>query len=153
MIKKAYCIVNNSGIKFNLSSFSYNNIIDFLEQSNLDVLTTMKLDFSKIPLHLHGRGVSNNLLDYFSNNSNNSSLLLEFSYYFLSNGDFRYGDSNEKIDFIITKDNVWQNMTISIDYYKPKPKPKPIPDSGNFITTVDSLNFIVTLNGDRIVAV
>ena len=59
---------DNHWVIFTLGVDSYQNIITFLEINGLFFLAEMQLNFDTIPLALHGKGNSNNLLDYLANN-------------------------------------------------------------------------------------
>lgn len=74
---------NNDWVKFSLIIGEYDNLLDFLNSHNLLFLENMKIDFTKIPTYLHGRGNSITLLDYFANNTNDVTLLFTFSHYFI----------------------------------------------------------------------
>lgn len=75
---------NNYWIKFTINSKNYQNVITFLDNCKLSFLYTNKIDFSKIPVTLHGKGFSNNLLDYLSNNADLffNTLLILYLYLF-----------------------------------------------------------------------
>ncbi len=81
---KASLLYNNNRVQFRLIPGEYQNIIVFLETNNILFVSEMQLDFSKIPLQLHGRGNSNNLLEYLSNNNTDYNLLFNFLNYFIS---------------------------------------------------------------------
>ena len=54
------------------------NIITFLDFHELSFLKYMKLDFTQIPFLLHGKGKSENLLEYLANNTDNDILIVQF---------------------------------------------------------------------------
>jgi hypothetical protein len=103
MILQAYCL---TGIKFILTTGNYQNIITFLESSNLSFITEMKLNFDSIPLSLHGKGNSENLLEYLGNNLDNSNLIFKFLNYFLTILNIKYV-YNEKLIFEFIENDNW----------------------------------------------
>ncbi len=111
------CLFNGKKVEFKLNIGSFQNIIVFLDVNNISFLYTMQLDFTNIPLLLHGRGNSNNLLEYLANNTNDNSLIIKFINFFLMDIiDIRYL-SNKKLNFHLNENVDWRNM--SIEAYAP----------------------------------
>ena len=111
---KSKCWVNDHWINFDLMLGTYDNIITFLNAQKLSFLSEIHLDFSNIPLELHGKGNSINLLQYLANNTDDNALISRFLEYFLNMTlDMRYV-SGKKIDFLFPEDSSWQNFTVSI---------------------------------------
>lgn len=69
---------DNHWVLFSLGIGSYQNIITFLQENNIFFLAEMELNFDLIPLSLHGKGISYNLLGYLANNSDDNKLILNF---------------------------------------------------------------------------
>ena len=107
------CLFNGYRVKFILSLGTYQNIITFLELNNILFLAEMNLDFTQIPIVLHGKGVSGNLLEYLANNSSDYSLILKFLNYFLGLIDIKYSN-NENLKFKFLENLDWQNMHLKI---------------------------------------
>jgi len=102
----------------------YDNIIIFLENQNISFLNTVNIDFSSIPLELHGNGRSNNLLEYLANNNNNNLLIEKFLNYFLSEiFDVRYYNDNSKILFYFSGET-WQKLKIVVNTNNPPIPPE-----------------------------
>ena len=96
----ASCLYLNTKVRFRLIIGNHVNIINFLSNNNILFLAELELDFSTIPISLHGKGRSKNLYDYISNNIDNEELILNFIYYFISEiTDIRYYYSNTKLIF------------------------------------------------------
>lgn len=105
---------NNRWIKFRLNIGEYDNILDFLSKQNIYFLAEDKLDFTTIPTVLHGKGRSNNLLDYVSNNNDDPSLIFRFIDYFMSTlVDIRYS-SGKRLNFSVSFSEMWQNMKMTV---------------------------------------
>lgn len=141
---------NNNWVLFSLNINTYQNIITFLESNGLSFLTTMSLDFNTIPFVLHGKGNSKNLLEYLGNNTDNAILIKQFLVYFITDiVIMKYYLSGEKINFEFL-DNSWQDMSMLV--YGPyiPTTTTTTTSGGNFIMTIDMLNYIVTKNGDYI---
>jgi hypothetical protein len=112
MTIKAKCWALDHWVRFTLKLDTYENIMTFLDESQLHFLAEEPLDFTTIPLGLHGNGSSYNLLGYLSNNTGYNTLVLNFLIYFLSTIiDIRYVDG-EKIDFIFSEGPEWQNLQL-----------------------------------------
>lgn len=107
------CLFNGHRVKFILILGIYQNIITFLETNEISFLSTMELDFTQIPLILHGKGVSKNLLEYLSNNSSNSTLISKFLNYFIGLINIKYSN-NENLKFQFFENSNWQNMNLEI---------------------------------------
>ena len=75
---------NDHWVRFNIIIGEHQNVITFLESNNILFLSEFTLDFSTIPIELHGNGNSKNLLEYLSNNVDNYSLVSKFLDYFLN---------------------------------------------------------------------
>lgn len=101
-------------IKFDIQIIVYQNIITFLEAGKLLFLTTIEIDFTQIPLYLHGRGNSNNLNEYLANNNDNSILILQFIDYFITIiHKFKYS-SGQNLSFELIENDKWQNINLII---------------------------------------
>lgn len=125
----ATCLYTDNRVKFQLNTGSYQNIITFLESNNILFLAKQKIDFSEVPTTLHGKGKSENLLEYLSNNNKNDELLLKFMNYFISiKSNIKYYP-DKKLNFKFDENSGWQNIKIEIF--------EPIP-----ITGLPSLNLI-----------
>jgi hypothetical protein len=117
MAYKAKCWVTDRWVKFTLTTGSYENIMVFLDAQKLLFLSDMELDFTTIPLVLHGRGYSKNLREYIANNDENTSLINRFIDYFLNiildisylDGSRVYLTINPNPDL-----NTWQSLEIII---------------------------------------
>ena len=83
MVIESLVWVSDHWVKFRLILVNYENIIMFLEYHGLSFLSTMDLDFTKIPFLLHGKGNSKNLLQYLANNTDNNYLIFQFIEYFI----------------------------------------------------------------------
>lgn len=136
---KASLLYNNNRVHFNLIPNNYQNIIVFLETNNILFVSEMQLDFSKIPLQLHGRGNSNNLLDYLSNNNNDYNLLFNFLNYFIMIIINVQYESGNNLIFSFLENVGWQEMMMFVPS-----------STTTTTTTTDSINYIVTLSGNRI---
>jgi hypothetical protein len=107
------CLFNGRRIKFILVLGVYQNIITFLEANEISFFSTMELDFTKIPLVLHGKGISKNLLEYLSNNSSNGTLISKFLNYFIDIINIKYSN-NENLKFKFSENSEWQNIKLEI---------------------------------------
>jgi hypothetical protein len=136
---KASLLYNNNRVQFRLIPGEYQNIIVFLETNNILFVSEMQLDFSKIPLQLHGRGNSNNLLEYLSNNNTDYNLLFSFLNYFISNVINIQYENGHNIIFSFLENVKWQNMMMFIPS-----------STTTTTTTIDPNNYIVTLSGNKI---
>jgi len=106
----AYCFADHK-INFNLGICLYQNIITFLEENNILFLSNMKLNFDLIPLELHGKGNSSNLLEYLSKNDNEN--IYKFINYFLFDI-IKIDTYNSDIFFEIKMKSDWQNINITV---------------------------------------
>ncbi len=112
---KAKCWANNRWVQFNLKPGIYTNVIVFLNEMKLSFLTTIPIDFTNIPIDLHGKGVSGNLINYLSNNDGNNILILNFLIYFLNEIiDVRY-KNDDKIIFSFIEGPQWQGLQLIIE--------------------------------------
>ena len=110
---KSTCWFSEHEVKFKLETGIYQNIIDFLIINNISFLAEMKLDFTTIPINLHGKGNSRNLLDYISKNSENVVLIKSFLEYFMIQiAKIKYND--KLIIFYFNLIDSWDNMQLSI---------------------------------------
>lgn len=133
---------NNYRVNFTLMTGEYQNIMVFMYDHDIKFASEMLLDFSKIPIQLHGRGNSHNLIEYLSNNNDNNTLLFDFLNYFIHDViDIKYENGNH-INFTIIKNVKWQNMIIIISSQPPS--------TTNFLVTENGYR-IVTENGDYII--
>jgi hypothetical protein len=89
---------------------TYQNIIIFLKENNLTFLAT--LNFGTIPATLHGKGQSNNLLEYLSNNYGDVKLIKIFLIYFLDKIVKISYSTGQKINFIFGNETRWQNLSM-----------------------------------------
>ena len=120
---KSKCLINNNWVRFNLMTGIYENIIIFLESQNILFASEIKLDFSTIPIELHGKGRSYNLLEYLANNAYDNSLVSIFLQYFLTEIlDIRYYITSEKVKFIFSEESNWQTYQIIIRNIYPPSK-------------------------------
>jgi hypothetical protein len=122
--------LNNGWIIFNLNFGLYSNIIEFFNQHDISIIETNYIDFSTIPIALHGFGNSQNLLEYLSKNSADNKLIINFLKYYLGVLNFRYYYTDEKIVLEIINSDSWQTSTINVPNAPVKQK-----------LTVDSLKF------------
>lgn len=105
----AMCWNGTHWVKFKLFPNIYNNFLAFLSAHNIYFLAEMQLDFTKIPKSLHGYGVSRNLNEYISNNTENNDLITNFLNYFIVNiVDIRY-KTGKKLNYLILAATTWQN--------------------------------------------
>lgn len=81
MTIKSTCWYYEHIVHFKLKTGIYENIVVFLIDNKISFLTTMDLDFTNIPINLHGKGNSKNLLDYLSKNKENFILIYNFDYF------------------------------------------------------------------------
>ena len=100
-------------VKFNLISGNYQNIMIFFKYNKLNFLAEMKIDFSVIPISLHGKNNSVNIIEYLSNNSDNIILIYNFLNYFLTNIVILSYLSGQNCNFNF-EINSWQNMNLII---------------------------------------
>lgn len=138
-------------VKFRLKIGLYVNFLEFLIDHDIYFLAEIPIDFTNIPISLHGFGVSKNLLEYIANNNENTDLIIEFINYFITTiTNFKY-ISGEKLNYEITYDSflTWQDTTFSAknSYITTTTTTTSI----NFLMTSDMLDFIVTKNGDYII--
>ena len=108
----ASCLNIDHRVKFNLKLGIYQNIIAFLKDNNILFFSEMKLDFTQIPLELHGFGNSKNLIEYLANNNLDNILILNFLNYYLNSIlkiEYTYKDD---ILFYFNLNNEWQNMNL-----------------------------------------
>jgi hypothetical protein len=113
---KAKCWNGEYWIQFKLYLGIYENLITFLEVQKLFFLAEMKIDFSLIPIELHGKGQSENLLQYLANNGDNNVLISNFLLYFLNIlTDMRYIDDT-KIKFSFSEEGSWQTFQLTVGY-------------------------------------
>ena len=101
-------------VTFSLNIGDYQNIITFFDDNGLSFLTMLALDFTQIPVSLHGKGNSTNLLDYLSNNTDNNTLISQFLNYFLNTIIIISYSSGQKMNFNFNGNTGWQNMTFSV---------------------------------------
>ena len=101
-------------VKFRLSIGNYQNIITFLEYHDLSFLSEMAINFDQIPLPLHGKGTSRNLLEYLSNNSDDNALILNFLNYFIVVILKLKYSSGRPIYFNFLENTDWTNITLLI---------------------------------------
>jgi len=109
-------------VKFRFNTGQYDNFLNFLNSNDLSFISELPLDFTNIPTTLHGKGRSRNLLDYFANNSEDSTLIVNFlNYFILSIVKIRYFDSNSSINFRINRSSRWQSsdFTANPPYFPP----------------------------------
>ena len=104
----------DQNIKFKLILGIYQNIITFFNDNDISFLTEMKLDFSQIPNNYHGNGISTNLIEYLSNNTNDSNLTYSFLNYFLFSIIKIKCDYKDKIIFNFMNSSIWSNMSLQI---------------------------------------
>jgi len=101
-------------VKFKIEVKAYDNIMTFFQESKIFFVTNMILDFTSIPIELHGYGHSNNLLEYLANNNNNS-LVSSFLTYFFNNILKISYLNNISLYFNFNTDEKWQNIQIIIN--------------------------------------
>ena len=111
---------NEHWVEFQLFEGVYQNIITFLDAHSLSFLAEMGLNFeSEIPITLHGKKTSVNLLDYLANNSDDGDLILRFIDYFLTTElDMRYQETEfvpaARVNFKLIENAEWQNINLKI---------------------------------------
>jgi C1A family cysteine protease len=103
---------NENRVKFSNNVDEYENIIAFLEKCNMIYLSTLTLDFEKIPLELHGNGISKNLNEFLSNN-NDTELIFKFIKYFINFLDIKY-ESGANLIYTLHKRSKWQDMIFEV---------------------------------------
>ena len=113
------CWYEDNWVEFNLQIDEYENIIDFLYLNKLDFLANMNIDFDSIPISLHGRGRSKNLLDYLANNTNNISLIKDFIQYFIFNMTKIKYFTGEKLNYNLSDSSKWQTSKMLVSGYLP----------------------------------
>ena len=133
-------------VKFKLNLGIYQNILTFLNDHELSFLSKMKLDFTQIPVELHGYGRSENLMMYLANNNLNPTLIFNFLNYFLNIIDIEY-NYKDNIIFKFVENEQWQNINLYV--YVEFTTTTTTNAPGNFIVTLND-DFILTLNGDHI---
>jgi hypothetical protein len=110
---------NGYWVKFSLVLGIYDNFLSFLSSHEISFLAEMKIDFTNIPVSLHGNGISNNLYEYVSNNTNNHSLINSFFDYFLKEiAIFKYS-TNHFFNFSFSTSSAWQTSTFFANGYEP----------------------------------
>lgn len=119
MTKSAQCWINDSWVRFTLRYGIYTNIITFLDDHGLSFIKTNKIDFSNVPLYLHGYGTSENLVDYLSHNEGNTRLIQDFIEYFLYSLHFQYLDGREVV-YTFERSTDWQtsNVIVPIEHLR-----------------------------------
>lgn len=114
MILQSSCYSIDHRINFKLETGIYQNIITFLELNNILFLSEIKIDFTKIPFLLHGKGKSKNLLEYLENNNQNDELIFKFLKYFITDiVQIKY-EFNRQVIFEFIFNSEWQNMNLII---------------------------------------
>jgi hypothetical protein len=111
----AKCWVVDHWVRFNLYIGTYENIITFFDAQKLSFLTELEIDFTIVPLELHGRGQSITLLDYLANNGDNNTLVSKFLVYFLNTFTEMSYLNDTKMNFSLSEESSWQNFQITID--------------------------------------
>ena len=106
--------ISDHWVTFLLNIGIYQNIITFFDLNGLSFLTTLNLDFTQIPLILHGKGNSENLLEYLSNNTDDTILINNFLNYFLNNIIIMSYSSGQKMNFRLNSNANWQNMIFDV---------------------------------------
>lgn len=130
------CWNGKNWVNFNIVLGDYENIITFLDANKISFLYTMELDFTVIPIVLHGRGRSRNLLQYLANNTDNNTLITSFLRYFLGEiADIRYA-TNKKINYDFLPGSKWQNTTFVPNGYTP---PEPVLTTTTLLPTTTLL--------------
>jgi hypothetical protein len=109
---RSKCWYVDHWVAFRLKKGFYINIMTFLSKCNILFLSEMSIDFSLVPVSLHGKGNSKNLVEYLSKNSDDVELIAKFLEYFLNViVDMRSID-DRKIDFLIEESDEWQSLRI-----------------------------------------
>jgi len=134
---KSKCWVVDHWVVFTLTINAYENIMTFLNAQNLLFLSNIELDFSTIPLELHGNGESKTLVQYLANNTDNNALISKFLDYFLNvQFNMKYYYTGEQITFYFPEESGWQNFQI---YFNPPAT-----------TTTTSTTFNPIINGESV---
>jgi hypothetical protein len=114
MINIGYCWANGNNIKFKLKPGSYTNIIDFFNKNNISFLAETEINFNEVPINLRGKGHSNNLVQYLSNNNSNPSLINNFLNYYVSQiAKIKYSNGY-KIFFAFSETTDWHTMNFRV---------------------------------------
>lgn len=110
---------NNYWIKFTFENGYYDNFMSFIEGNNIGFLGEMAIDWTNIPIDLHGKRNSYNLYQYIANNSDDSILIINFLNYFIVEiANFRY-INNRRLYFSFLPSAAWQSTTFFSGYLPP----------------------------------
>jgi hypothetical protein len=121
-------------VKFKIKVGFYTNFLEFLIEHKISFLADILIDFTKIPLSLHGYGLSTNLKEYLANNAENTALIINFLNYFITTiADFKYS-SGKKLNYDLSYDYflTWQDT--------------PFYANDNYITTTTTTIITTTLS-------
>jgi len=110
----SYFWLNDHWVKFRLIVNNYQNIISFFDAHDISFLSEMTLDFTKIPLILHGKGNSKNLLEYLSKNTDDNNLILSFLTYFMVHIIKMKYNSGELLNFNFETQTKWQETNFVV---------------------------------------
>lgn len=100
-------------VKFRLKIGVYANFIEFLIEHQILFIAENSIDFTNIPISLHGYGTSGNLLEYIANNAEDTILIINFLNYFITTiVDFRY-NNGKKLNYSFDYASTWQFTAFS----------------------------------------
>ena len=136
-------------VKFKLKIGVYINFIEFLVEHDIFFIAENTIDFTKIPIFLHGYGESKNLLEYLANNVGNTTLIINFLKYFISEiYNFRY-TLDKKMNFSFEVKDTWQITPFTVYGFvvTTTTTTTTIPPSLNLIFD-DIANASLTIGGD-----
>jgi len=111
------CWNGENWVDFNIQTGEYQNFNVFLVDNKIGFLSTMEIDFTTIPVILHGKNRSRNLLDYLSNNNNDVNLILSFINYFISNISKIKYYTGINLNFNLINSSTWQTSKIYVSGY------------------------------------
>jgi hypothetical protein len=109
-----YLLNIDINVKFKAKTGYYQNIISFFEDCDILFMSTMKLDFTKIPFNLHGNGNSENIIEYLAKNNDNPNLIYNFLNYFITDISKIKYDDDQKLIFEFLPNENWQNLNLLI---------------------------------------
>lgn len=102
-------------MQFKLKIGVYDNIISFFNAHNMQILSTLEIDFTKVPINLRGNGTSKNLSEYLDNNSNDVNIIFKFLNYFITIiTDMTYNYSSKRIQYRLSPSTIWQTIRVQI---------------------------------------
>jgi len=146
-------------INFKLKIGVYQNIFTFFNDNSISFVTSIPLDYSKIPKELYGNGMCKNLLEYVDRNNND--LIVKFLNYFIVSLLQIKNTNGNKLNYNFSESSSWKDSTFEVyDNFtplkntevisepkiiltQPKPKFKNKPKSRPTVSTITTTEKIV----------